>query len=316
MTGPAAAPQERGTPPLVTFGLITYRQEAFVAEAVRAALAQDYSPLEIVICDDASPDQTWEIARASVRAYAGPHAVRLHRNEQNLGIGNFNRLMEIATGELVVIAHGDDVSRSDRVRLIAEEWRSTRASMIVSNWISIDEKGRKLGLGMNPGPRVSSGLRDLAAKGRDPSTIGAVLSWERRVFDDFGPLDKERSALTSDYVLPFRAALLNGIRHLDVPLVAVRRHREQKYQRYIGNDPDRLSYREGQRANQLIQGLYMLDTLQVARQRQLKPAAELDEARALLLRFILTVAADWRKARNFLYASGRRPRWRDLDDPL
>lgn len=311
----AGAPAPAGdAAPAVTLGLITYRQEAFVAAAVRSALAQDHEPLEIVVCDDASPDRTWEIARDCVDAYAGPHTVRLHRNERNLGIGNFNRLMEIASGELVVIAHGDDVSRRDRVRRIAEAWRHTRASMITSNWIRIDADGRNLGPGIGPGRRIACDLRDLAAHGRSPNTLGAVLAWERRVFDEFGPLDPERSAITSDYVLPFRAALLNGIHHVDLPLVAVRRHPEQKFQRYIGDDPDRLSLREGQRANQLIQGLYMLETLRVARQRQLKPAAEIDVARRMLLRFIEATAVDWSRARNLLYAGGRRPRWRALDD--
>ena len=42
--------------PLVTMGLVTYRQERYVREAVRSVLAQTYSPLQIVICDDASPE--------------------------------------------------------------------------------------------------------------------------------------------------------------------------------------------------------------------------------------------------------------------
>jgi glycosyltransferase involved in cell wall biosynthesis len=315
MTQPAGtAPQEPATAPAVTLGLITYRQEAFVAAAVRSALAQDHEPLEIVVCDDASPDRTAEIARECVEAYAGPHAVRLHRNERNLGIGNFNRLMELASGELIVIAHGDDLSRRDRVRRIVDAWRQTRASMISSNWIRIDADGRNLGPGIGPGRKIACDLRDLAAHGRGLNTLGAVLAWERRVFDEFGPLDPERSAITSDYVLPFRAALLKGIHHVDLPLVAVRRHAEQKYQRYIGDDTDSVSLREGQRANQLIQGLYMLETLQVARRKDLKPIAELEEARRLLLRFIVATANDWSKARNLLYAGGRRPRWRMLDD--
>ena len=314
MTEAGASAQSGDAAPAVTLGLITYRQEAFVAAAVRSALVQDHEPLEVVVCDDASPDRTWEIARECVAAYAGPHTVRLHRNERNLGIGNFNRLMEIASGELIVIAHGDDISRRDRVRRLTEAWRQTRASMITSNWIRIDADGRNLGPGIGTGRRVAADLRELAAHGRSPSTLGAVLAWERRVFDEFGPLDPERSAITSDYVLPFRAALLNGIHHVDLPLVAVRRHPEQKFQRYIGDDPDRTSLREGQRANQLIQGLYMLETLRVARQRQLKPAAEIEDARRLLLRFIEATAVDWSRARNLLYASGRRPRWHRLDE--
>jgi glycosyltransferase involved in cell wall biosynthesis len=41
--------------PLLTFALITYNQTAFVAEAVRGALAQTYTPLEIIPPTTAHP---------------------------------------------------------------------------------------------------------------------------------------------------------------------------------------------------------------------------------------------------------------------
>jgi glycosyltransferase involved in cell wall biosynthesis len=40
--------------PLVSFVLLTYNQEKYVADALRAALNQTYSPLEIIISDDCS----------------------------------------------------------------------------------------------------------------------------------------------------------------------------------------------------------------------------------------------------------------------
>ena len=313
MTGASAPPRTPRVAPSVTYGLVTYRQEAFVQQALRSALAQDYQPLEIVLCDDASPDGTWERACEVAAAYSGPHTLRLHRNERNLGIGNFNRLMELANGDLVVIAHGDDYSRAERVRRIVDIWLRTGASMIVSNWLVVDARGRRLGYGHPPGRRVSLALRDLAARGRAPVTLGAVLAWQRRVFDEFGPLDAERSAVTTDYILPFRAALLDGIAYVDVPLVGVRSHDGQKHSRYLGDKHDALAAAEGRRANQMMQGLYMLDTLDDAARRRLKPAQTLEEARALVHRFLLGVAHDWRMARNGLYASGRRARWLALE---
>ena len=49
--------------PLITLGLIAYKQDRFIREAVASALAQTYSPLQIVLSDDASPDSTFEIMR-------------------------------------------------------------------------------------------------------------------------------------------------------------------------------------------------------------------------------------------------------------
>ena len=46
--------------PLVTFALFAYNQERFITEAVEAAFAQTYQPLEIIISDDGSSDKTYD----------------------------------------------------------------------------------------------------------------------------------------------------------------------------------------------------------------------------------------------------------------
>lgn len=43
-------------PELATFALFAYRQEAFVAEAIRAVARQAYCPMELMVNEDASTD--------------------------------------------------------------------------------------------------------------------------------------------------------------------------------------------------------------------------------------------------------------------
>ena len=54
-------------------------------------------------------------------AYKGPHKVVLNKNKSNLGLaGNLNCCLELARGDLIVIAAGDDVSCPDRTaKLVA-----------------------------------------------------------------------------------------------------------------------------------------------------------------------------------------------------
>ena len=318
MTGtavPEAAQAALRPPPRVTLGLITYRQEAFVRQALRGALAQTGSPLEIIVCDDASPDRTFDEACAEAQGYRGPHTLRLHRNERNLGIGNFNRLMELAGGELIIIAHGDDLSQPDRAARLIEAWRRSGASMVTSNALGISEHGERLGYALRPGSTPPNRLLDIATKGWNPSLRGAVLAWHREVFDVFGPLDPDRSAVTSDWILPFRAAAIHGIAYVDAPLVQVRQHPGQKQRRYILDPTDPLADAESTQASELIQFLYMLDTLAVVRARALQTPEVIGAVQAALINAVLRKGQQWRTARNRLLASGVRARWLPADPP-
>lgn len=313
------APETAGAVPLrpvpaVTLGLVTYEQEAFVEEAVRAALAQTHEPLEVIVCDDASPDATFDRACEVVRTTPTRHTVRLHRNERRLGIGNFNQLVSLATGELIVIAHGDDVSLPDRVARVVQAWRASGASMVTSNAVAIDARGGVLGVTLLPGTVPANTVVQIAGSGWNPSLWGAVLAWHRDVFDVFGPLDPERSAMTTDWILPFRAAALNGIAYVDELLVRVRQHPGQKQRRSLNDTDSELAWTEAKAASELIQYLYMLDELnRVVKPRGLQPPEIVQETIAALSGSILRESDRWRRARNGLLASGHRSRWTPID---
>ena len=111
LTALDAHPGNDGPRPLVTLAVITYNQEQYIREAVDGALAQTYSPLQIIISDDCSPDATFDIAEDIVNKYEGPHDVLLNRNDPNLGIGkHVNKVMGLVKGDLVVLGAGDYIS--------------------------------------------------------------------------------------------------------------------------------------------------------------------------------------------------------------
>jgi len=106
---------------LVTYILFAYNQERFIRDAVNSAFAQTYQPLEIILSDDCSADQTFNIMQDMVAAYRGPHRVRLVRNSKNLGI--FAHVLargKESNGEIVVVAAGDDVSVPERTECLVD----------------------------------------------------------------------------------------------------------------------------------------------------------------------------------------------------
>ena len=125
---------------------MAFNQEKFIAEAVRGALSQTYSPLEIILSDDCSVDRTYEIIESMAAHYTGPHKIILNRNKSNLGLaGHSNRVTRMAHGELIVGAAGDDVSMPHRTAILYDAWDSIgkKAVYMHSRVIHMDECGNE-----------------------------------------------------------------------------------------------------------------------------------------------------------------------------
>lgn len=203
--------------PLVTFALFAYNQESIVRDAVAAALAQDYEPLEIILSDDGSTDRTLEILREMTRAYCGPHVVRINRNERNLGIGaHVNRVMEMASGEFVVVAAGDDVSLPHRTSRLVGKWveEGRVPDLIGSSFFEVGSDGTVLAVAEGVCPHEVEPAH-MARVGRP--VIGCSASWTRRLWSRFGPLPEH--IVNEDRVITFRAFLAGGVAYVGEPLV-------------------------------------------------------------------------------------------------
>jgi glycosyltransferase involved in cell wall biosynthesis len=218
--------------PLVTFGLVAYKQERFIREAVAGALSQTYSPLETILSDDCSPDTTFQIMKEAVAGYHGPHKVILNRNPRQLGVGgHINRLMEMARGEFIVIAAGDDISVPERTERLYREYAASegKAMAVFSDVIEIDAAGKHLrNFDTLPAPGFDNPVQMCSQMLR--GITGASNSWHRKVFDVFGPLLS--GLVFEDRVIALRAALLGRIEHVSEPLVYYRRHKANTVQMF------------------------------------------------------------------------------------
>ena len=206
----------------VTLALICYRQEKYIRDAVLAALLQNYSPLEIIISDDASPDNTYSIIQNVLRGYTGPHNIIINRNTSNMGIGaHINKLMEISSGDIIIIAAGDDISVEGRVSAIMSAFNCNPKCYLVHSSVNIiDGNGMKTGE-MYPDAAIQSNptLMDMAKQ--NLSIIGASGAWRRELFEKFPPLDED--VVCEDLIIPFRAAMTGEMHYIDQKLVSWRK---------------------------------------------------------------------------------------------
>lgn len=131
--------------PAVTFALVAYNQEEYVREAIEGAFAQDFEPLEIILSDDCSSDSTFAIMQAMAAAYRGPHRVIARQERPNVGtVRHLINIAREASGELLVIGAGDDISYPQRVSALHAAWKETDAAALSSWHDEIDEGGNVL----------------------------------------------------------------------------------------------------------------------------------------------------------------------------
>ncbi|AUB84157.1 glycosyltransferase family 2 protein [Candidatus Thiodictyon syntrophicum] len=92
--------------PLVTIGMPVYNEAGFIRAALESLVNQDYHHRELIISDNASTDDTGEIARAFVARYPW---MRYHRFAENRGPGdNFAFVRDQAQGDYFIWAAGHD----------------------------------------------------------------------------------------------------------------------------------------------------------------------------------------------------------------
>jgi len=168
-------------------------------------LAQTGPPLEIVITDDASVDDTFAVVEAVVADYTGPHTVILNRNAQNLGLsGNIEKAHELSTGDVLIAAAGDDISLPHRAARIAEAFAVDAPPLLVcSHAHVIGPDGVELSGKFHRA--VLYHTSDVAKVARSKALyIGATGAWHRSLYNRYGPLEADAY---EDLVLGFRAAL-------------------------------------------------------------------------------------------------------------
>lgn len=197
-------------PPLVSVILPVYNGEAFVAEAVATIVQQAYQPLEILVIDDGSTDNTAAIIQALgaavhyiYRPNGGPAAAR------NTGLA-------LAQGEFIAFLDADDL------------WTDNSLTVQLAC------------LAAHPTAGIALGRLQVLQQQIDATGITAFQPWStprhllilqcalvrRTVFDRLGYFDESYFCTDDiDWFLRAREAGISIVTH-PVTTVSVRRHRD------------------------------------------------------------------------------------------
>jgi glycosyltransferase involved in cell wall biosynthesis len=227
--------------PLVTFALFAYNQEQYIREAVEGAFAQTYEPLEIILSDDCSRDQTFEIMQEMAAAYEGPHEVIVRRNELNLGTAqHVQAVVNKMSGAFIIVAAGDDISNPDRTKKIITTWLMSKNKVVCAHSGAIFFNDRNDYQQSRP-PRQES-IEDKSERMNFLLTdrlpfLSPTCAYSKEIFENFAPLIG--GSIIEDGVLAFRSLASGSILSIKEPLVKIRVQDESAGTGYTIDDPIR-----------------------------------------------------------------------------
>lgn len=127
--------------PLISIVMAVYHPRMdWLIEQLDSLNAQTYPNLELIACDD-GPDEPVDESVFAGHITAFPW--ELVRNGENLGSNKtFERLTTMARGKYIAYCDQDDVWLSEKISILLELIRRTKAKLVFSDVIVIDREGR------------------------------------------------------------------------------------------------------------------------------------------------------------------------------
>ncbi|WP_165073527.1 glycosyltransferase [Paludisphaera rhizosphaerae] len=120
-----------------------YRHAPFLEERLRSVFDQTVRPHEIIFLDDASPDDSVEVARRL--APLAPVPMRIVVNEKNSGstFRQWLKGMELATGDLIWFAESDDSAHPRFLEKLIPEFHDPEVVLAYSQSALIGPRGER-----------------------------------------------------------------------------------------------------------------------------------------------------------------------------
>ena len=122
--------------PIVTVVLPTYCHQRYVGAAIKSVLNQTLDQLELIIIDDYSPDDTWQI----VKQFDDPRIIRYRHNKNCGSHQTINEGITESRGRYIAIINSDDIFNINRLEKMIHKMEDENIQLLGSDIELIDEK--------------------------------------------------------------------------------------------------------------------------------------------------------------------------------
>jgi len=126
----------------VSIAMATYNGAKFIGEQLASLAAQSVKPLELIVCDDRSSDDTVAIVRRF--AVTAPFPVKIYENAETLGYRrNFMKAAAAGKGDILCFCDQDDIWDVRKLDVICDYFGRTDRLLASHDYGIFFEGGRK-----------------------------------------------------------------------------------------------------------------------------------------------------------------------------
>lgn len=218
----------------ISLAMCTFNGAEFLPAQLESIAQQTRPPDEIIVCDDASNDET----RTVLESFAQTAGVRvsLHCFKENVGsIKNFERATALCTGDVIALSDQDDVWRADKLQLIEQSFESNpKLGVVFSDAEVVDENLNPLGQRMWEQVAFDAHRQKLVRTGRSLEVLiygwtvtGATMAFRSEFAKLAFPVPANIGMIHDGWIALTIAAVAD-VAFIEEPLIKYRQHERQQ----------------------------------------------------------------------------------------
>ncbi len=237
------------TKPLVSVVVNNYNYGRFLAQAIDSALCQTYSPIEVLVVDDGSTDDSREV----IASYGDRVVAVLKKNGGQASA--FNAAIAASRGDVLIFLDADDVLLPTAVELAMERFGPGVVKVHWPLWRANDDlerTGQQIPSEDLPvGDLRAVTFREGPATSLSPPTSGNA--WAREFLERVTPIPEPEHRIGADGYLYGLAPAFGTIERVTTPQGVYRIHGGNSYRHMAVEERLRLGIRSFEHQWQLLE---------------------------------------------------------------
>ena len=218
----------------ISVAMCTYNGAEFLPAQLASIAEQTRPPDELIVCDDASTDDTRAVLESFARSSQIP--VSLYFSDYNAGsIKNFERAIGLCTGDTIALSDQDDVWHRDKLERIEKSLNQNPASGLIFSDAEVVDRdlnslGQRVWSAVGFGPQQQRLLeegRSLEVLVNGWTVTGATMAFRADYLKLALPIPSNL-AMIHDGWLALIIAAVAGVTFIAEPLLKYRRHERQQ----------------------------------------------------------------------------------------